>query len=437
MSASDSKVIERDASPASAAGDVDGRQVRFALPWFNESDIARVAETIRSGWVMQGQRVAEFEDVFAKTVGAPAATATSSCTTAMHVTLLTFGVEPGDVVLTVSHSFIASANVVRFCGAEPIFVDIDPVSLNMSPAALKRCLEDDFERRDGAFWYGELDRLARPPSPLARIAEPRGRLAAVLVPHQAGMPADLPRIMAIADAYGIPVLEDAACALGSQIMAPNLGCAVPIGYPLGRAACFSMHPRKVISTGEGGMITSADSALMASVRVLRQHGMDRSTAERHDDAALNAESYPVLGYNYRLTDIQAALGIGQLQRLDEIIARRRAIAERYRAGLGHLKTVTLPQDPPFGKTNYQSYVIRVDGAGKAQELMQGLQRRGIATRFGIMCSHLEAPYGQQWARGSLPESERAHEESLILPLFTQMTDADVDYVIINAAKLLA
>lgn len=420
------KAPEASAAPA---------QIRFALPWFDDSDIARVVETIRSGWVLQGPRVAEFEDAFAKAVAAPAATAVSSCTTAMHLALLAMGLGPGDVVVTVSHSFIATANVVRMCGAEPVFVDIDPISFNMSPEALATCLERDFDRRDGALWYGEVDRLAQAPSPLERIAGPRGRLAALLIPHQAGMPADMPRIMAIAERYDIPVLEDAACALGSEVVMPKIGRPVPVGYPLSCAACFSMHPRKVISTGEGGMITSGDPDLTARMRVMRQHGMDRSPAERHGDKTLSAESYPELGYNYRLTDIQAALGIGQLGRLDQIISRRREIADRYRRGLAHRQNLTLPQDPLFGKTNYQSYIVRVAESGKAHELMDKLQSKGIATRFGIMCSHQEPPYAKQWREGSLPESERARQETLILPLFPQMTDAEVDYVADNVARL--
>jgi perosamine synthetase len=433
-------MIRETGRPAEAAAastpPAQRRQIPFARPWLDEDDIARVVETIRSGWVMQGPRVAEFEELFASTVGAPAALAVSSCTAALHVSLLALGVGPGDVVVTVSHSFIATANVVRMCGAEPVFVDIDPLSLNMAPAALERCLDRDFERRDDGLWYGDVARLARGVSPLARIAEPRGRLAAVLVPHQVGMPADMARILAIAERFGIPVIEDAACALGSAIVAPQLGRSVPIGYPLGHAVCFSLHPRKVISTGEGGVITAGSPEVMAKIRLLRQHGMTRSTAERHGDDAPVAESYPIMGYNYRLTDIQAALGIGQLRRLDEIVARRRAIAARYRAGLGHLRGVTLPDDPPFGRTNFQSYVMRVDGVGKAQELMDKLQREGIATRFGIMCAHREAPYAEQWPQGTLPESERARDECLILPLFPTMTADEVDYVADTAARLL-
>jgi dTDP-4-amino-4,6-dideoxygalactose transaminase len=412
------------------------REVPFARPWFDEGDIARVVETVRSGWVMQGPRVSEFEEQFASTVEAPLALAVSSCTAGLHLALLAVGVSPGDVVVTVSHSFIATANVVRMCGAEPVFVDIDPVSFNMAPEALERCFDRDFERRNGRLWYGEVARLARGDSPLRRVAEPRGRLAAVLVPHQVGMPADMARILAIANRFGIPVVEDAACALGSYIIAPQLGRIVPIGCPLGRIVCFSMHPRKVISTGEGGMITATDPDLITHIRLLRQHGMTRSTAERDADGALTSEAYPIVGYNYRMTDVQAALGIGQLRRLDNIIARRRAIGDRYRAGLGDLAGVTVPADPPFGKTNYQSYVIRVDGRGRAQELMHKLYRTGIATRFGIMCAHREPPYAEQWASFSLPESERARDECLILPLFATMSDSEADYVVRMTAQSL-
>jgi dTDP-4-amino-4,6-dideoxygalactose transaminase len=436
----DSEMTKEISSPTVPFTTLDApaepREVPFARPWFDEDDIARVVETVRSGWVMQGPRVTEFEELFAATVTAPSALAISSCTAGLHLALLVLGIGPGDIVVTVSHSFIATANVVRMCGAEPVFVDIDPVSLNMSPEALERCLERDFENIGGGLWYGDVERLARGESPLAHLKEPRGRLAAVLVPHQVGMPADMTRILAVADRFGVPVVEDAACALGSYIIAPQLGRSVPIGYPLGRIVCFSLHPRKVISTGEGGMITSAHADLMDRVRMLRQHGMTRSTAERHGDPTLTAESYPICGYNYRLTDVQAALGIGQLRRLDRIIARRRAIADRYRTGLGHLAGLTLPADPPFGKTNYQSYVMRVDGPGKAQELMRKLHRKGIATRFGIMCAHREPPYSEQWAEGSLPESERARDECLILPLFPTMTDSEAEYVARTTARLL-
>jgi perosamine synthetase len=414
---------------------LETHEVPVASPWFDEDDIVRVVETIRSGWVMQGPRVSEFEALFALTVQAHSAVAVNSCTSGLHLALIALGVGAGDVVVTVSHSFIATANVVRMCWAEPVFVDIESSTLNMAPEALEQCLERDFECRDGSLWYGEVARLAHGESPLTRAAEPRGRLAAVLVAHQAGMPADMNRILAITDKYGVPVVEDAACALGSSITVPELRRSVRIGYPLGSIVCFSLHPRKVITTGEGGMITAADDALLARMRLLRQHGMSRSTAERHGDPTLAAETYPVTGYNYRLTDIQAALGIGQLQRLDQIISRRRVIADRYRAELGHLRGIMLPADPPFGSTNYQSYVIRIDGAGKAQELMRGLNRKGIATRYGIMCAHREPPYVQQWANVSLPESERARDECLILPLFPTMTDADVDHVV-RAIKLL-
>ncbi len=437
----DRPMIEESDRPADLSAvpnaPAERRDIPFARPWFDEEDIARVVATVRSGWVMQGPRVVEFEELFASTVEASSAIAVSSCTAGLHLALLAVGVSPGDVVVTVSHSFIATANVVRMCGAEPVFVDIDPVSFNMAPEALERCLEGHFEKRDGGMWYGDASRLARGESPLRRVAEPRGRLAAVLVPHQAGMPADMARILVIADRFGIPVVEDAACALGSSIIAPQLGRAVPIGHPLGRIVCFSLHPRKVISTGEGGMITANYPDILARMRLLRQHGMTRSTAERHGDGTLISEAYPIAGYNYRLTDVQAALGIGQLRRLDNIISRRRAIADCYRAGLGHLANVTVPTDPPFGTTNYQSYVMRVDGPGRAQELMRKLHRRGIATRFGIMCAHREPPYAEQWANCSLPESERARDECLILPLFPTMTDSEMNYVVRTTAQLLA
>jgi len=237
--------------------------------------------------VTQGPEVAAFEQEFASAVGAAHACAVSSCTTALHLALLACGVSEGDEVVTVSHSFIATANAIRYCGATPVFVDIEPQTFNLDPQRLEAAID--------------------------------ATTRAILAVHQLGMPSDLERILAIANRHGIPVIEDAACAIGSEIRWQ--GGWQRIGRPHGSIACFSFHPRKLLSTGDGGMLTTNDAAMDAQFRLLRQHGMSVPDTVRHAASQVIAENYPVLGFNYRLTDIQAAIGREQLKRLPDIVCR--------------------------------------------------------------------------------------------------------------------
>ena len=279
-------------------------------PWLTELEARAAYDVVMSGQVLQGPRVASFESAFARHVGAPHALAVCNGTAALILALKACGVTAGDVVFTVSHSFIATANAVRACGAEPVLLDIEADGYNLDTAALKQALDTGCEARNGSIWYRDAERLtAFNESPLARTATPVGRVAAVLAVHQIGMPCDILRISSIAAAFGIPVIEDAACAVGSRIRVDDLW--EPIGRPRSAAACFSFHPRKLITTGDGGMVTTSDPALHERMRLLRQHGM----AGIPGSGAL-ADSYPVAGYNYRLTDIQAAIGELQLSRLD-------------------------------------------------------------------------------------------------------------------------
>ena len=217
-----------------------------------------------SGWVTQGPKVTAFEEAFAQTVGARFACAVSSGTTALHLALLAVGVKPGDVVITVSHSFIATANAVRYCGAEPIFIDIEPDTYNMDPNELLRVLAEDCTRRDNGLYYNDIDRIAVGDSPLTYLnnsAYPAGRVAAIMPVHQMGIPCDMPSINRIANRYNLPVVEDAACAVGSELSLDAGATWEKVGKPHGTIACFSFHPRKLITTGEGGMITTNDSEL--------------------------------------------------------------------------------------------------------------------------------------------------------------------------------
>jgi dTDP-4-amino-4,6-dideoxygalactose transaminase len=287
-----------------------------------EADAAR--RVILSGWITQGPEVAAFEKEFAQLVGTPHACAVANCTTALHLALITAGVKAGDEVITVSHSFIATANVVLYCGATPVFVDIEPDTYNIDPDLVEAALS------------------------------PRTR--AILVVHQMGMPCNLEPIIAIARRRSIPVIEDAACASGSEILWQ--GRWEKIGNPHGELACVSFHPRKVISTGDGGMITTANKEWDACFRLLRQHGMSVPDTVRHGSAQVIFESYPVLGYNYRMTDIQAAVGREQIKRLSEIVTRRRNIARHYGDLLRDIPGLELPNEPSYARTNWQSFCVR-------------------------------------------------------------------------------
>ncbi len=364
--------------------------IPITRPWLGAEEVARATAVIESGWVTQGSRVEEFEQRFAHRCGAEYGVAVSNCTAALHLGLLALGVGPGDEVICPSMSFIATANAIRHAGAEPHFVEVDPRTFNIDPAAIE-----------------------------AAISE---RTKAVMPVHQIGLPCDLDAVSEIARRHTLPVLEDAACAIGSEYRGRPIGSH-------GHASCFSLHPRKVITTGEGGMITTDDEALAHRLRLLRQHGMSISDRVRHGSKRVVREEYVCVGFNYRMTDLQAALGLAQLDRLDAILERRRAIALRYDEALEHHPVVEPPHVPEGLRPNYQSYAVRLrEGAKLEREVvMQRLLDAGIATRTGIMLAHREPPYREgNW---SLPLSEDASDRSFLLPLFPQMSEAEVDTVI--------
>ncbi len=360
-------------------------------PWLGPEEAEAAAAAVASGWVAQGPRVAEFERAVAGRVGAAEGVAVSSCTTALHLALVVLGVGPGDEVIVPSLSFVATANVVRYVGATPVFADVEPSTGNLGVATVEPVLT------------------------------PRTR--AVIVVHQGGVPADVDALRALCAPHGVEVVEDAACALGTEIR----------GQPVGSHSdlvAFSFHPRKVITTGEGGMLTVGSSERAARLRRLREHGMSVSAADRHASGKVVLEEYLEVGFNYRMTDIQAAIGLVQLGRLDAIVERRRALAARYRERLSGLPGVAFVDDPPHGRANFQSMwaLLPDDFPVPRDELLQGLLDRGISARRGIMASHLEPAYAGT-SHDPLPVTERLTARSLILPLFHEMTEADHDRVV--------
>ncbi|BAY66041.1 DegT/DnrJ/EryC1/StrS aminotransferase [Calothrix brevissima NIES-22] len=384
--------------------------IPIAKPWMGEAEAEAAKRPILAGWVTQGPEVAAFEQEFAAYVGAKYACAVSNCTTALHLALLAVGVQTGDEVITVSHSYIATANSIRYCGAIPVFVDIEPQTYNINPMLIEDVISD--------------------------------RTRAILVVHQIGMPCDLKAILEIAHRYNLPVIEDAACAIGSEILWD--GQWEKIGKPHGDIACFSFHPRKIISTGDGGMLTAKNPEWDKQFRLWRQHGMSVPDTVRHGAKQVIFESYPMLGYNYRMTDIQAAVGREQLKRLPEIIERRRYLAQRYQEKLGDVPGLKLPTEPTWAKSNWQSFCVRLPEKCDQVQVMQAMLDTGISTRRGIMCAHREPAYSiEAWSCGiaqdtcdcqpgkcqRLTESEQAQERAIILPLFHDMTQQQQDRVV--------
>ncbi|MEK8023352.1 MAG: DegT/DnrJ/EryC1/StrS family aminotransferase [Candidatus Hydrogenedentota bacterium] len=376
--------------------------IPIAKPWVGETEVEAAQRPIRSGWLTQGPEVAAFEKEFASLVGAPHACAVSNCTTALHLALLAAGVGPGDEVIVPSHTYIATANSIRYCGATPVFVDIELPTFNIDPALVELLITP--------------------------------KTKAVLSVHQMGMPCDLRALIDLCRRRGIVLVEDAACASGSEILWN--GHWEKIGRPHGDVACFSFHPRKVVTTGDGGMVTTSKPEWDAKFRLWRQHGMSVPDTKRHGSKEVLFEAHVELGFNYRMTDVQAAIGREQLKRLPEIISRRRAIAERYHSLLEVLPNITRPHEPEWARSNWQSYCVLLPESAPQKVVMQTMLDMGIATRRGVMCIHGEPAYaGANWHCGTRPPEEAlrssvaAHGRGLMLPLFYQMTDGEQDRVV--------
>ena len=366
-------------------------RIPVMIPWLGEEEAKAASDAVLSGWVAQGPRVAAFERAFAERVGAEHGIAVSSCTTALHLALVALGIGPGDEVVVPSLSFIATANAVRYVGAEPVFADVDAATGNLTTATV--------------------DAVRTP------------RTKAVLAVHQGGVPADVHSLRAACADWDLPLVEDAACAIGSTVGGKPVGHGALI-------AAWSFHPRKVVTTGEGGMITTDDAEWAARLRRLREHGMNASAAQRHASNKPVLEAYLEVGYNYRMTDVQAAIGLVQLQKLDAMIARRRELAARYDALLQGVLGLTPVRDPAHGTSNFQSYWVQLDEAFPVgrDDLLAALAEAGVSARRGIMASHLEPAYTGH-PSAPLPVTERISRDSLILPLFHTMTEAQQDRVV--------
>jgi dTDP-4-amino-4,6-dideoxygalactose transaminase len=360
-------------------------------PWLGEEEAQAAADVVLSGWVAQGPRVAEFEARFADHVGAAHGVAVSSCTTGLHLALHLLGIGPGDEVVVPSFSFIATANCAVYVGATPVFADVDPDDGNVSVRTVEAVLTH--------------------------------RTRAVIVVDQGGMPADVEPLRRLCADRGVALVEDAACAAGSRYR----GAPAGLGADL---AAWSFHPRKLLTTGEGGMLTTSDLEVAARARRLREHGMNVSAADRHRSRQPVLESYLEVGFNYRMTDMQAAVGLVQLTKLDARVARRRELAAAYHAMLADVPGLRAVEDRPWGESNFQSFWIELDTGYplSRNDLLYALAEEGVSARAGIMATHRQPAYAQH-PRGDLSVTERLTDNTLILPLFHSMSEQEQQTVV--------
>jgi len=373
--------------------------IPITKPYITGDEEKEVVKVLRSGWLAQGPRTEKLEKMFSGLVGSKYAVAFNSCTSALHTALLLSGVGPGDEVIVPSFSFIATANSVLHTGATPVFVDIDERTYNIAPEKIEKAITK--------------------------------RTKVIMPVHQLGLPADMDTILKTAGKHNLKVIEDAACAIGSEYKGRKIGSISGI-------SCFSFHPRKVITTGEGGMLTTGSKSASDKAKIIRSHGASISDLARHSAKKVLFEKYTVLGYNYRISDLEAAVGIMQLKKLPHILERRRKLAERYSGILGKIDCLEVPYVPGYAKPNFQSYIVRLKkNSPKTQkQVIQEMQKKGIATRPGVMAIHLEPLYRKKYEGISLPVTEECSRSTILLPLFPQMSEKEQVYVIENLEEVL-
>jgi dTDP-4-amino-4,6-dideoxygalactose transaminase len=357
--------------------------IRLCKPCTDHSELEAVKDVLESGNLTQGRKVEQFEKMIADYVGTEFAFATSSCTTALHLSLVALGIGPGDEVLVPDFTFPATANVVVQQQAIPILVDIDLDTLTVDI--------DDMESKLTA------------------------KTKAIIPVHAFGLSADMDPIMGLAKEHGFAVIEDAACALGASYKGKKCGS-------LGDLGCFSFHPRKSITTCEGGMITTNDHGLAARIKILRSHGGIQQGRRFTFESA---------GFNYRLSEVHGSIGIRQMEKLDWILDRRKNIAIKYSENLGNNDSLRIPQEPDYGNHTYQSYVVLLDKRVDRDLVISELYERGMETTIGTYALHSQ-PYFRRrfnYSKGDLENSQQAYERSLTLPLYVNLSEKEHEYVI--------
>lgn len=364
-------------------------KIPITLPYFDKNEEKAVIGVLRSGWVMQGPKVAEFEKKIADYLDVKYAVAVTSGTTALHLSMSVLDLKKGDEVIVPSFTFIASANCVLYIGAKPVLADIDEKTYNIDPKDVER-----------------------------KITK---KTKAIIAVHQIGLPAEMDEIKKICQKYKLFLVEDAACALGAEYKGQKVG-------GLSNLACFSFHPRKSITTGEGGLITTSNKDFHEKLVSLRSHGVAQKNG---------IETYPVLGYNYRMTDLQASLGVEQFKKLELIIAKRRQLAENYNRAFYNNPKIEIPFVPKYMRHTYQSYMVRFRNTKISQDkIIESLSKKGISSKPGIMLIHKQPSYQKLFGKISLPISEKVSRETLIIPLFVGLKPTEQKFVISEINKLI-
>lgn len=356
--------------------------MRLNIPLTGAPEVDAVREVIESGYLTQGAKTAAFEEAVRGYTAARHAAAVSSATTGLHLALVALGVQPGDEVVIPGFSFPATANAVIQQGATPVFVDIDEATFNLDPALLDAAVTD--------------------------------RTRAIMPVHAFGLCADMDAINAVAARHELPVLEDAACALGGTYGGRHAGT-------LGTAGVYSFHPRKIITTAEGGMITTDDDELAKRIAVLRAHG------------AVRGELYMEFveaGFNYRLSDVHAAIGLAQMTRIDDIVSGRRRAASELTRRVSGIEGVQVPTEPAGTAHTFQSYVVLLDDGIDRDEVIRRMRTRDIETTLGTYGMHLQPYFRERFGipDEALPHTTRAHHQALTLPLYPQLTEGDMDAI---------
>jgi perosamine synthetase len=379
--------------------DLFADQVPLLRPWLGEEEIQAVAEVIRSGWICQGPKVVEFENALATFVGAKHAVATNAATSSLHLSLRLSGVGPGDTVICPSFTCMATANAIHHAGANPVFVDIDPRTFNLDPAAMEAAV-----------------------TPAVK---------AVMVVHQIGLPADMDALRAIAQQHALKIVEDAATSLGATYRGRRLGA-------LGSPTAFSFHPRKMITTGDGGMITTDDEELAEQARPLRSAGASSSDLVRHQAKGVLVQQYFDYGYNYRMTDMQAAIGLVQMKKLPRMIEQRKVQAQVYDTAFASMDEIEPPYVPEYATHAYTSYLVRLRRSAPLtrDELLKEMAERGISCRVGIQPLHTEPFYRERLKDLHLPHTEEAARTTMFLPIFPGMTESEQQKVITTLRGIL-
>lgn len=374
------------------------KKIPVTKPYFDRDEEREVIKTLRTGWVVQGPRVEEFEKKFAQYIGAKYAVATNSCTAALHIAMILLGVGPGDEVIVPSFTFIATPNSVSYTGATPVFADVKLETYNLDP--------EDVERK---------------------ITK---KTKVIMPVHQTGLVAPMPELLKLAKKHKLAIVEDAAHGVGSYIKGKHSGTFGAIG-------CFSFHPRKSITTSEGGMLVTNNKEFDTMARIIRSHGMSISDRIRHESKKFIDETYSVLGYNYRMSDVHAAIGIAQFRKLDGILKKRAFLANRYTKAFSKSKYVIPPSEPKGYTHSYNSYVIRLreNVPVSRNDIMNALLQKGISTRIGIKSSHLAPHYKKKSV--TLKNTELLSKSVITLPLYPQMSISDQDFVIKSINQILS